>query len=56
VALWGARRSSQLDPVAEVMGWRLDDAAMAEIDHLVAMHVHDPVGPEFTAPPEHRAP
>jgi aryl-alcohol dehydrogenase-like predicted oxidoreductase len=55
VALWGARRPSQLDPVAEVMGWRLDDAAMAEIDHLLAMHVHDPVGPEFMAPPEHRA-
>jgi hypothetical protein len=43
---------SQLDPVAEALGWRLDDDAMAEIDRIVAEHVRDPVGPEFMAPPE----
>jgi aryl-alcohol dehydrogenase-like predicted oxidoreductase len=51
VALWGARRPSHLDPVDEALGWRLDDAAMAEIDRIVAAAVHDPVGPEFMAPP-----
>ena len=52
VALWGARMPSQLDPVAEALGWRLDDDAMAEIDRILAVHVRDPVGPEFMAPPE----
>ncbi|MGB8277956.1 MAG: aldo/keto reductase [Methylovirgula sp.] len=51
IALWGARHPAQLDPLAEVMGWKLDDAAMAEIDRILAECVHDPVGPEFMAPP-----
>ncbi len=51
IALWGARRPRQLDPVAEVMGWKLDAPALAEIDRIVAECVHDPVGPEFMAPP-----
>ncbi|HKH80713.1 MAG TPA: aldo/keto reductase [Methylovirgula sp.] len=55
IALWGARHPDQLDPVAEVMGWKLDAAALAEIDRIVAECVHDPVGPEFMAPPTQRA-
>jgi aryl-alcohol dehydrogenase-like predicted oxidoreductase len=51
IALWGARRPDQLDPVAEVMGWKLDAAALAEIDRVVAECVSDPIGPEFMAPP-----
>ena len=51
IALWGARHPGQLDPVADVMGWKLDPAALAEIDRIVADSVHDPVGPEFMAPP-----
>ena len=51
IALWGARRPSQVDPVSEVMGWRLDEAAMAEIDRIVAECVPEPIGPEFMAPP-----
>jgi aryl-alcohol dehydrogenase-like predicted oxidoreductase len=51
VALWGARHPGQLDPVTNVMGWHLDAAALAEIDKIVAQCVHDPVGPEFMAPP-----
>ncbi|BDG04437.1 aldo/keto reductase [Anaeromyxobacter oryzae] len=52
VALWGARRPSQLDPVPRVFGWRLDDAARARVDQIVREHVTDPVGPEFMAPPD----
>ncbi len=52
VALWGARRPSQLDAVARVFGWRVDDTARARIDQIVRTHVTDPVGPEFMAPPE----
>ena len=55
IALWGARHPGQLDPVADVMGWKIDAAAMAEIDRIVAENVRTPVGPEFMAPPEQRA-
>lgn len=54
-ALWGARHPAQLDPVGEVYGWKLDDAAMAEIDGILAAHIAQPVGPEFMAPPEKAA-
>lgn len=50
VALWGAKRPDQLDSVAGVMGWRLDEQVMAEIDRIVAESVADPVGPEYLAP------
>jgi hypothetical protein len=33
------------------MGWKLDAAALAEIDRVVAECVSDPIGPEFMAPP-----
>ena len=51
IALWGARRPDQLDPVGEVAGWSLDADAMGRIDRIVAEHVASPVGPEFMAPP-----
>jgi aryl-alcohol dehydrogenase-like predicted oxidoreductase len=55
IALWGARRPEQLAPVREVVGWRIDDAAMAEIDRILKRTVRDPVGPEFMAPPDRLA-
>ena len=51
VALWGARKPGQLDAVDDALGWSLDASAMREIDVILAMHVKDPVGPEFMAPP-----
>jgi len=50
VALWGAKRPDQLDAVSGVMGWQLDDDAMAEIDRIVEVSITDPVGPEYLAP------
>lgn len=50
VALWGAKRPEQLDAVAGVLGWTLDESAMAEIDRVVAETVTDPVGPEYLTP------
>jgi aryl-alcohol dehydrogenase-like predicted oxidoreductase len=50
VALWGARRPDQLAPVEDVMGWTLDDAAVQEIDRILAETIKDEVGPEFMAP------
>ena len=51
VALWGARRPDQLAPLADVMGWRIDAEAMAEIDRILETSISEPVGPEFMAPP-----
>ena len=53
-ALWGARRPDQLQPVNEVLGWQLDDAAKAEIDEILRETIAKPVGPEFMAPPVRR--
>lgn len=50
VALWGAKRPEQLNAVGGVLAWKLDAAAMAEIDRIVAESVTDPVGPEYLTP------
>jgi aryl-alcohol dehydrogenase-like predicted oxidoreductase len=55
IALWGARRPAQLDPVNDVLGWTIDAAAMAEIDRIVAQHVRTPLDPDFMAPAERAA-
>jgi aryl-alcohol dehydrogenase-like predicted oxidoreductase len=52
IALWGARRPHEIDPIDEVMGWNLDAEALAYVDEVIAHSVHDPVGSEFMAPPE----
>ena len=51
IALWGARHPNQLQNIEEVMGWKLDESAMAEIDRILAENITNPVGPEFMAPP-----
>jgi aryl-alcohol dehydrogenase-like predicted oxidoreductase len=51
VALWGARRPEQLDPIDEAMGWSLSSDDKTEIDRILRSAVTDPVGPEFMAPP-----
>jgi aryl-alcohol dehydrogenase-like predicted oxidoreductase len=55
IALWGARRPDQLAPIREVMGWHLDQSAMAEIDAILQRTIKDPVGPDFMAPPDRLA-
>jgi aryl-alcohol dehydrogenase-like predicted oxidoreductase len=55
IALWGARRPSQLDLLDGIMGWSLKKEDFEAIDRIVEEAVTDPVGPEFMAPPEHRA-
>lgn len=49
-ALWGAHRPDQLNAVAGVLDWKLDAAAMAGIDRIVAELVTDPIGPEYLTP------
>jgi aryl-alcohol dehydrogenase-like predicted oxidoreductase len=55
VALWGARKPEHLASVDEVLGWSLDEASMAFIDHILNDQIRDPVGPEFMAPPTRAA-
>jgi aryl-alcohol dehydrogenase-like predicted oxidoreductase len=52
VALWGARKPAQLDPVDGAFGFSLDAQTRSEILKIVSDEVVVPVGPEFMAPPE----
>lgn len=51
VALWGARRPDQLDPIPEMMGWSLDREAEERIEGILRERISKKVGPEFMAPP-----
>jgi len=51
IALWGARRPDQLDPVREVSGWSLEKSDFAAIEAILRENIRHPVGPEFMAPP-----
>lgn len=51
VALWGARRPQQLAPIGEVSGWTLSKSDFAAIEAILRETIHNPVGPEFMAPP-----
>lgn len=55
ITLWGARRPAQLDPVDGIMGWSLKKEDFEAIDRILKETIKDPAGPEFMAPPEHRA-
>jgi aryl-alcohol dehydrogenase-like predicted oxidoreductase len=54
IALWGARRPDQLDPVADIAGWHIDERTKADIDAILARCITDPASPDFMAPPEKR--
>jgi aryl-alcohol dehydrogenase-like predicted oxidoreductase len=53
VALWGARKPEQLAPLDGALGWSLTHDELRQIDRIVRESIHDPVGPEFMAPPSH---
>lgn len=57
VALWGARRPEELQPLAEIAGWYLKAEDFAEIDQIIRETIADPIGPQFMSPPikEHRS-
>jgi aryl-alcohol dehydrogenase-like predicted oxidoreductase len=54
IALWGARRPNQMEPVGEIDGWHIDEVGMKAIDAILARCITDPVSPEFMAPPLRR--
>ena len=53
IALWGARRPDQLDPVDEIDGWRIDEATKADINAILG-RIGTPISPQFMAPPPTR--
>ncbi len=54
IALWGARRPEQLEPVGDIDGWHIDEAAKKDIDAILQRCIKDSVSPAFMAPPEKR--
>ena len=49
--LWGARRPDQIEAVGGAFGFHLDQAAFDDVGRFLTEEIHDPVGPEFMAPP-----
>ncbi len=56
IALWGARRPGQLEPVPGVMDWHLSQRDMKAIDDILDSVIPEPVGPGFMAPPAREQP
>jgi aryl-alcohol dehydrogenase-like predicted oxidoreductase len=53
IALWGARRPEQLNPIGEIDGWHIDEATKTDIDAILS-RICDPISPQFMAPPLRR--
>ena len=51
IALWGARRPNQLDPLNELFGWSIDAETKREIDSILEEEVGTGIGAAFMAPP-----
>jgi len=54
VALWGARKPEELDPIEEIFGWKLTKEDFQEIDSIIAETIADPIGPQFMSPPSRK--
>ncbi|WKA55004.1 aldo/keto reductase [Planococcus shixiaomingii] len=51
IALRGARRPDQLEPLSRIEGWKLTDDDKKEIDRILAETIDEPAQPDFMAPP-----
>jgi aryl-alcohol dehydrogenase-like predicted oxidoreductase len=51
IALWGARRPEELEPIHSIMNWKLTQEDFLEIDQIIEETIQDPVGPQFMSPP-----
>jgi aryl-alcohol dehydrogenase-like predicted oxidoreductase len=54
IALWGARRPDQLDPIGEIDGWSIDAQTLLDMDAILAQSITNPASPAFMAPPAKR--
>ena len=52
IALWGARKPQELDPIKEIVGWELKEEDFKEIDLIISETIQDAVGPQFMSPPK----
>jgi aryl-alcohol dehydrogenase-like predicted oxidoreductase len=51
VALWGARKPEELDPIKTLMDWKLTDDDLKELDSIISETIVNPIGPQFMSPP-----
>jgi len=51
IAIWGGRRPEQMNPIGDILEWRIDDDFKTALDEILSETIPDPVGPEFMAPP-----
>lgn len=54
VALWGARRPDQLNPINEIDGWHIDPASKGDVDAILQRCIKNPISPDFMMPPTRR--
>jgi aryl-alcohol dehydrogenase-like predicted oxidoreductase len=51
IALWGARKPSELDPIEELIDWKLSSKDLNEINQIIKDTIIEPFGPHFMSPP-----
>lgn len=51
IPLWGSRSPKELDPIPEILDWKLTEKDFAEIDSIISETITDPIGPQFMSPP-----
>lgn len=51
IALWGARKPSQLENIEEIFGWKLNKKDFNDIEALLTATITNPAGNEFMGPP-----
>ena len=51
IAIWGARRPDQLEPIDRALGWNLGPDVKKEIDCILKRNILYPQSPVFMAPP-----
>ncbi len=52
IAIWGARKRHQLEPLSEVMHWSISQEDLKKIEQILEKTIPEPIEPEFMAPPQ----
>lgn len=51
IAIWGARKPEQLQPIDSIMGWHVDDETKKKIDTILQTTIRHPQDTSFMGPP-----
>lgn len=51
IALWGARTPKELDPTADILGWKFNQLDLGEMDQIIKETIINSIGPQFMSPP-----